>query len=136
MLTRRSHGARRASYCVLVAILGVLFLVTTATTVSASYTTSQIAWDDDPPYSTYSIYISCTSPQCSNQYGQSTYQCVATPWTLTQDYNWWWVGHPIIYRYSTTNCTGSPFANVTLSIGSSNPNPWFCYNTTWGQWQC
>lgn len=101
----------------------------------ASYSSSQIVYDDDA-YTTYSIYIFCPVPQCANQNGQSAFQCVGTPNTITQDYNWWWYGQATIYKYSSTSCSGTPFASATINIGTSNPNPWYCYDTTYGGFNC
>lgn len=102
----------------------------------ASYSTSQIVWDDDYPYSTYSIQIVCNAPACTNQYGSSASHCAATPNTITQVYNWWWVGTVYAYRYSSGNCSGSWFNYAVFSVPSSNANPWYCYDTQYGAFVC
>ena len=104
--------------------------------VRASYSTSQVVWDDDYPYSTYSVKIVCNAPGCTNQYGSSASQCLPTPNTITQDYNWWWVGSIAMYRYSSGNCSGSWFSSTFFSIPSNNANPWYCNDTTYGAFPC
>lgn len=103
----------------------------------AAYSTSQIGIDDDR-YTTNSVRIDCPSMKCFSQQGATGFsQCFATPNTFTHDYNWWWTGAPIVNQFTSTNCSGTPFHTAPLSIGTSNPNPWYCYDyPQQGGWQC
>ncbi len=118
---------------------GVVGLATHTVPAAAAFTTSQIGYDDDV-YSTNSIIVQCLSSNgCANQNGSTNFSqpCLPTPNPFTHDYNWWWVGGPVILSYTSSNCSGSPFRSDKLNIGSSNPNPWYCFDyKQFGGFQC
>lgn len=128
----------RAALVVVAAAVGLAMLFPGI--VFASYSTTQLAYDDDL-YQTNSVKIVCNAnafPPCSNQNGGSNFsQCLPTPNTFTHDYNWWYQGQVALYLYTSTGCSGTSFTSTSFTAPVGDANPWYCYDYPHqGPFQC
>jgi hypothetical protein len=137
---RRLHVPGRVRTGMFGLILALALPLIAPATVSASYFTSQIAYDDDQ-YQTNSVKVDCRTqmvPPCYNQNNQSNFtRCFNTPNTFTHDYDWWYQGGILLYEYTSTNCTGSSFATITFTLPTGTAHGWYCTNrANQNPWEC
>ncbi|GJF32404.1 hypothetical protein KNE206_51040 [Kitasatospora sp. NE20-6] len=86
---------------------------------NAPSTSQQIEFFDNQGIA-YSMYVEGT-----NQNGQGSSHCVATPSWDSFDSNWWWRGEVHITTYPTGNCSGSSNGYHVRYVNGNGSSSWF-----------